>query len=160
MDNVNNISIDAAVIEATLKVLQHFGAHDCEGLVLWIGEITQDRARVTQAIVPDQRPIKDEKGVGYFVDGETLFELNRKLAASGLRLIAQVHSHPSEAYHSKADDRYAIITADGGLSLVVPNFGRAPANPATWAVYRLINGLWHELGAEEATSLLTVGKHP
>jgi hypothetical protein len=35
---------------------------------------------------------------------------------------AQVHSHPGEAFHSKADDRWAIVRHEGALSLVVPNF--------------------------------------
>jgi proteasome lid subunit RPN8/RPN11 len=157
LDSVDHINIDPAVIAITLRVLQEFGVAECEGLVLWIGEVTSGRARITQAVVPDQKPIKGEDGVGYFVDGAALFELNRKLADSGLRLIAQVHSHPGEAYHSDTDDRYAIVTADGGLSLVVPDFGRAPADPRLWAVYRLSKGCWRELDSFQARSLLNVG---
>jgi proteasome lid subunit RPN8/RPN11 len=107
--------------------------------------------------VPDQKPIKSEDGVGYFIDGQVLFELNQKLSDTGLRLIAQVHSHPGEAYHSETDDRYAIVTADGGLSLVVPDFGEAPNDPTLWAVYRLSKGSWLELDAVQARSLLKVG---
>jgi proteasome lid subunit RPN8/RPN11 len=157
LDSVHNISIDPGVIETTLGVLQHFGAHECEGLVLWVGEVTEGQARITRAVVPDQRPIKNEDGVGYFIEGNVLFELNRKLSDTGLRLIAQVHSHPGEAYHSETDDRYAIVTADGGLSLVVPDFGKAPKDPTLWAVYRLSNGCWHELDTAQARSLLNVG---
>ncbi len=157
LDKVHKISVDSAVVATTLRVLQDFGARGCEGLVLWIGELTQYEAHITRAVVPHQKAIKSEDGVGYFVDGAALFELNRDLADSGLRLIAQVHSHPGEAYHSSADDRYAIVTADGGVSLVVPNFGRAPADPAAWAVYRLHNGCWHELDSSQAGALLSVG---
>lgn len=157
LDTVRSIWVERGVIATTLRVLQQFGDHGCEGLVLWVGEVAEHQARVTQAVVPDQQPVKSEEGVGYFVDGAALFELNRKLADTGLRLIAQVHSHPREAYHSEADDRYAIVTADGGLSLVVPDFGRAPADPTLWAVYRLRKGSWHELELEQARSLLNVG---
>jgi proteasome lid subunit RPN8/RPN11 len=156
LDNIDEISIDPAVIATTLRVLQDFGTRGCEGLVLWVGELAPCKAHITRAVVPNQNPIKSEEGVGYFVDGTALFELNRELAKTGLRLIAQVHSHPNEAYHSSADDRYAIVTADGGLSLVVPNFGCAPANPASWAVYRLRNGCWHELDSSQAQSLFNV----
>lgn len=157
LDHVYKFEIDPAVIATTLRVLQSFGRHGCEGLVLWIGEISEGHARINRAFVPDQRPVKSEEGVGYFVESEALFDLNRKLSETGLRLIAQVHSHPTEAYHSEADDRYAIVTADGGLSLVVPNFGEAPADPTLWAVYRLSNGLWRELDETEARSLLNMG---
>jgi hypothetical protein len=108
-------------------------------------------------VIPQQRSVSDEDGLGYFVSGETLFELNRALSETGLRLIAQVHSHPAEAYHSAADDRYAIVTADGGFSLVVPNFGRAPSDLSSWAVYRLTRGDWQELSPQEVRTLFRVG---
>src|ERR1700690_4586630 len=158
MDTVRSVTVDPAVIDMTMKALQIFGRRQLEGLVLWLGEVEPGRARVKRAIVPDQLPVSSESGLGYFVSGQTLFELNQALSESGLRLIAQVHSHPQEAYHSAADDRYAIITADGGLSLVVPNFGRAPADPAHWAVYRLTQGDWQELSAYEVKSLFEIKK--
>ena len=157
LDQIHSILIDSAVVARTLEFLQKFGTHGCEGLVLWIGEVAEESAHITQAVIPDQKPIKSEDGVGYFVDAETLFELNRKLAESGLRLIAQVHSHPGEAYHSDTDDRYAIVTANGGLSLVVPDFGNAPSDPTLWAVYRLNDGAWRELDVSQARSLFTIG---
>jgi len=157
LDSVHKFEIDPNVIATTLQVLQLFGRQGCEGLVLWIGDVDEGHAKITRAVVPNQRPVKSEEGVGYFVESETLFDLNRKLSETGLRLIAQVHSHPTEAYHSETDDRYAIATADGSLSFVVPNFGKAPADPTLWAVYRLDKGSWRELEISEARSLLNVG---
>ncbi|SRR6266478_2076754 len=160
LDAVRSITIDRLVIDSTLRTLQAFGAHRLEGLVLWLGEIEPGRAHVLEMFTPEQQPVSDEEGVGYFVSGETLFELNKALAKTELRLIAQVHSHPKEAYHSETDDRYGIVTADGGLSLVVPNFGRAPADPSSWAVYRLEHGTWQELSAEQTGALFVVSDHP
>lgn len=141
-----------------LETMRDFGSHGWEVLVLWLGEIEPNtgKAHVVQAFVPKQKPISSENGVGYFVTGETLFQLNRDLSETGLRLIAQVHSHPQEAYHSDADDRYAIVTAQGGLSLVVPNFGRAPADPASWAVYELDGRDWREINKTKVRSLFEV----
>jgi hypothetical protein len=155
---VDRVVVDRKVVDSTLKVLREFGKHTLEGLVLWLGNIEPGTAHVTRAFVPDQQPVADEDGVGYFVGGDALFELNQGLAETGLRLIAQVHSHPSRAYHSKTDDRYAIVTADGGLSLVVPNFGRAPADPSCWAVYRLTRGHWRELDEAERRALFDVSR--
>jgi proteasome lid subunit RPN8/RPN11 len=159
LSQVDCVVIDRQVVEATLDELQRFGERQLEGLVLWLGDGDLHRVHVRRAFVPEQEAISGEDGVGYFVSGETLFKLNVALAESGLRLIAQVHSHPGEAYHSEADDRYAIVTADGGFSLVVPDFGRAPADPAAWAVYRLSNDHWQELTPEQARSLLQVGSN-
>lgn len=156
LSGVDRVVVDRAVVDSTLRVLREFGKHRLEGLVLWLGEIEPGKAHVTRAFTPDQQPVADEDGVGYFVGADTLFELNRGLAETGLRLIAQVHSHPSHAYHSETDNRYAIVTADGGFSLVVPNFGRAPADPSYWAVYRLALGRWQELSEKETRVLFDV----
>jgi hypothetical protein len=141
-----------------LETMQEFGSNGWELLVLWLGEIDASGSvgKVVQAFVPKQNPISSEDGVGYFVDGQTLFKLNRDLSQTGLRLIAQVHSHPTEAYHSHADDRYAIVTVEGGLSLVVPDFGHADADPKAWAVYRLRGKQWQEVGEREVETLFEV----
>lgn len=136
------------VVAATGNALRAFGARGFEGLVLWAGTIANDVAHVTQGLVPPQHPIRDESGVGYFVDGESLFELNVHLHRSGLLLLGQVHSHPGEAYHSEADDRYAVVTTEGGFSLVAPDFGEAFAI-SSCAVYRLNGGEWVPLSHDD-----------
>jgi hypothetical protein len=49
-----------------------------------------------------------------------LFEL---LRSTGFYIAAQVHSHPNNAFHSKADDKWAIIRHENALSFVIPFFG-------------------------------------
>jgi hypothetical protein len=156
LSGVSQFVVPTTVVQETLLSLQHYGASHCEGLVLWLGRIDDGRAIVVQSLTPPQKSISSEDGVGYFVEGETLFQLNVSLLETGLRLLAQVHSHPGRAYHSSTDDRYAIVTADGGLSLVVPDFGRAPPDPRRWAVYRLDRTRWREVKSTELKSLLFV----
>ncbi len=151
--NIKRVTVNRETVDTTIRTIREFGRLRSEVLILWLGEIESDTAHVRRAFTPKQQPISSEEGVGYFVDGNTLFQLNRDLSETGLRLIAQVHSHPQEAYHSAADDRYAIVTADGGLSLVVPHFGRAPADPNFWAVYRLRGHSWKELNKSEIKML-------
>ena len=155
---LRKIMVQRGTIEKTLQTMRKFGSHGWEALILWLGEIgpEEGKARVIEAFVPNQKPIKGEDGVGYFVDSKTLFQLNKNLSETGLRLIAQVHSHPTEAFHSAADDRYAIVTTDGGLSLVVPNFGHAVAHPTAWANYRLFGSDWKELDIAEVRLLFEV----
>jgi proteasome lid subunit RPN8/RPN11 len=157
LSSVKHLIVPPTLVERTLEVLQRFGNRNLEGLVLWVGSINEDTAVVMEVHVPDQNSVSTEEGVGYFVTGETLFALNRDLSDRGLRLIAQVHSHPNEAYHSTADDEYAIVTTEGGFSFVVPDFGVAPANPRLWALYRLINGEWIELDEDEAAEIIVRG---
>jgi proteasome lid subunit RPN8/RPN11 len=155
---LRRIAIRRQTIHEMLEQMRKFGKVGCELLVLWVGDVdsANAQAEVRQAFVPKQKPIKSEEGVGYFVESETLFQLNKDLAQTGLRLIAQVHSHPQEAFHSEADDRYAIMTAQGGLSLVVPNFGNAPPDPSCWAVYRLNGRDWNEVSEDDVKSLFVL----
>lgn len=158
LTGIRHLTVNHGVIRATLDVMRKFGEHGCEALVVWLGKVEPPNAYVVSAYAPEQEPIKSEDGVGYFVTGEALFHLNRALADTGLRFIAQVHSHPGEAYHSETDDRYAIMTMEGGFSFVVPDFGRNADDPALWAIYRLEDGEWRPINSAEVPDLVRVTK--
>jgi hypothetical protein len=71
-----------------------------------------------------------------------------------LTLLAQIHSHPAEAYHSDTDDAFPIATAAGSLSLVIPDFAARPFALPECAVYRLsATGVWEKLSAWDVLSL-------
>lgn len=149
LNAASRLTVPRRVIEQTGAALREYGGQGCEGLVLWLGRVEQRtggaEACVTHCLVPPQHPIQSEDGVGYFVSADTLFALNRLLAQHKLRLLAQVHSHPTEAFHSSTDDRYAIVTTEGGFSIVVPDFGERTEDPSLWAVYRLGRNGWDQL---------------
>jgi hypothetical protein len=91
-----------------------------EAVVLWIG--TFDPPVITSAILPEQ-----VSGVGRFrVPLRERQRISRELAGTGQIIVAQVHSHPHEAFHSEIDDREAIPRRVGSYSLVVPIFGGRP----------------------------------
>ena len=93
----------------------------------------------------------------YVVQGDELNRINRELYSLGLKLIAQIHSHPTEAYHSETDDAFPIVTILGGISVVVPDFGSRGIDLSTWEVYRLNNGpIWEHLSSLEKNKLLTI----
>lgn len=150
------VRVPRHVLEDTKRALSDFGTRGYEGFVLWVGRMAGDVASVVDILVPPQEPLRDERGVGYFVDGRVLLAVNQFLHARRLRLIAQVHSHPGEAYHSAADDRYAVVTREGGLSIVVPDFARGPASLGAWAVYRLTRGTWQRLSDREVDTTFVI----
>lgn len=131
-----------------------------EALVVWAGRWRDTELGVFDvelALMPRQRATRTEDGVAVIVDGDTLFEMNVSLNERGLRLIAQLHSHPGEAYHSEIDDRYSVVTARGGLSLVVPDFAAGPFTLDACAVYRLeAGGEWAEVPPGRVASLFDI----
>jgi len=156
LEHVSRVELPRHVVVQTQMALRNFGAAGNEGLVLWLGEVANGAAIVRAAMVPPQRSIRNEDGVGYFIDTGTLFEVNRFLSAKRLRLLAQVHSHPTEAYHSQTDDEYAIVTTEGGFSLVVPDFAIGPAVIDRWAIYRLRDRCWTRLKPLEVEGIFSV----
>ena len=153
---MNSVEISNNLILETSSILRKFGRQGYEGLALWLGVISGTAAIVKEVLEPPQTPIRGEEGVGFLVSGDTLFALNRYLHGSGLRLIAQVHSHPSNAYHSEADDCLAVATKDGSFSIVVPDFAAGPAELSRWAIYQLSAGCWLEVLPSEKARIFKV----
>ena len=128
------------LVDQTLEPLQEAGQRGYEAFVLWGGRFAGDGARFdfVSAYFPEQTLSRGEEGLLVLVDGEALFRVNRAFYERGLTLAGQVHSHPSEAYHSGTDDAYPLVTLVGGLSGVVPDFGEGGRSRLQeWAWYRL-----------------------
>jgi proteasome lid subunit RPN8/RPN11 len=108
------------IVNDTLSAIWESGARNSEVLILWIGKRGDGVAAVHEAYVPPQ--IAD---LDYFRLPEAeMSEIIGQLRARKLFIVAQVHSHPGPAFHSEADDRWAIVRHRGAQSIVVPRFGR------------------------------------
>lgn len=94
--------------------------------------------RFRRALVPRQTAYSTAHGLLVMIDSDALFELNQDCRKHGDVVAGQMHSHPDTAYHSQADDELAIVQLPGGLSVVVPHFGRGGMDAAaTWSVHQL-----------------------
>lgn len=110
------IEISEENIEKTLSFLKC--ASNIECVVLWLGKRDCDVIKVHTVYLPKQLADYD-----YFhIPEESMAKLLKFLRQNRLMVAAQVHTHPDIAFHSAADDRWAIIRHIGGLSLVVPHF--------------------------------------
>ena len=67
---------------------------------------------IVEAYVPEQ-----EAEVDYFhIPPSGMMALMAHLRERRLGLAAQVHSHPARAFHSLADDKWAIVRHEGAMS--------------------------------------------
>lgn len=114
------------------------GRRHVEGVALWAGVRDGNNFHIKRTIIPEQSAGNIEDGLIYVVRGDELHRISLELFDTGMQLIAQVHSHPGEAYHSETDDAYPIVTVLGGVSVVVPNFATGGLNLKEWAVYRFM----------------------
>lgn len=107
-------------VETTLTHLREAGARECECIVLWLGRRSAD----TISIDAVYRPHHTAKVDMFHIPPAGMTALQAELKRRRAMVAAQVHSHPAAAFHSAADDRWAIVRHEGALSLVVPNFAR------------------------------------
>ena len=127
----------AALVDQTLGALRKAGRQRVERVVFWLGhrEPTGD-AIIDETHIPQQQAAED-----YFrIPPEAMIAFMGHLRRRRLALLAQVHSHPGAAFHSAADDQWAVVRHQGGLSIVVPAFAAdvTAANfEAEAAVFRL-----------------------
>lgn len=154
---LKHIALPLGVAERSQSSLRSAGRSGNEGLVLWSGVQEGESFTIRTVTVPRQRAIRSADGVCVVVDGDALHQFNVETYRRGERLIAQVHTHPGRAYHSEMDDRYAVVTAPGGLSLVVPDFAVRPFDLRECAVYRLsTRGAWLEVAQREVGRLFSI----
>ena len=107
-----------ALVHATLSHLRDAGHGRCECVVLWLGRREGRSITVQNAY----RPLQTAKADMFHIPPAGMAALHGDLRSRRVMVAAQVHSHPRDAFHSKADDRWAIVRHEGALSLVVPNF--------------------------------------
>lgn len=142
LTQIENLMLPRQVADRTRAHLFHMGQQGSEGMALWVGAQNGETFRVQDVWIPRQKGVRSDHGLAVVVDGDELHAISERLYATGQRLVAQIHSHPTRAYHSAMDDRYAIATKLGSFSLVVPDFAKDPFTIARCAVYRLAKRPW------------------
>ena len=117
MKTVVHVNQDS--VDATLETLQQAGKARRECVVLWLGREQGASLTIRHVFVPLQDATDD-----YFhIPRAGIAALLQELRTTRLQVAVQVHSHPYEAFHSPADDTWAIVRHAGALSIVVPYFG-------------------------------------
>lgn len=137
--DVRTFVIPSDILAETISFLREVGAQGNEGFVLWSGILAgPDIFRFKSVLIPEQRAMETEHGLLVTVEGEALFQVNKAVHERNEILAAQVHTHPTSAYHSSTDDTFPLVTLVGALSIVLPDFAcTAPGDIDRWAWYRL-----------------------
>ncbi len=157
LEAVERVVVPLEIAEKTQSHLRAAGRGGNEGLALWSGVQEGSTFAVTTLVTPPQRAIRSPEGICVVVDGDALHKVNVETFRRGERLLAQVHSHPGRAYHSPMDDRYAVVTSPGALSLVIPDFAVRPFDLGECAAFRLAkSGVWRQVHPGDVARLISV----
>jgi hypothetical protein len=158
LEAISRFVVPLTVVYATDEQLRFAGRIHSECFVLWSGVQEGDKFLVRNVHVPKQTAYRFPDGLCVRVEGDELHRLNLWLYEHGEQLGVQVHSHPTEAYHSETDDTYPIVTVRGGLSLVVPDFAREGLLGGGVASYRLGFSGWDELSLDDVNRMIHFGE--
>jgi hypothetical protein len=147
---VKTFSVSSAIVRQTEDVLRDAGRDGYEMFVLWSGAITGTVFDVRTPHAPRQTSYKTEDGLLVRVDGDALHQLNSWLHHNNEVLGVQIHAHPTDAFHSDTDDAFPIVTAVGGLSIVIPDFAQGGMLVNDTAAYRLTpSAAWKQVALRD-----------
>lgn len=121
---ISKLQVKVSVLSDTLRFLHQSGLRNSEGVVLWLGQRTKELSIVTHVYQPIHRAAADF----FHIPKEGMAHLMGYMDEHTVSVVAQVHSHPHEAFHSTADNQWAIVRHIGALSLVLPDFARNTTN--------------------------------
>jgi hypothetical protein len=156
LESIISFGIPQVIIDETERSLVQAGDDGYEQFVLWTGTPCGDTFRVEHIYVPEQTSFRLDDGLCVRVDDVALDRLNRWLYEKHQVLAIQVHTHSGDAYHSRTDDTYPIVTLLGGLSIVAAQFCRQGLVSEGTAVYRLDRHRWVLQDRQQVAALLRV----
>ena len=86
----------------------------------------------------------------FHVDGRAMAACMQIAGKHELQIVAQVHTHPGQAYHSDGDEEGARIRYPGYVSIVVPDYGISLPHLDGIAAYVWLAGAgWQILEADD-----------
>jgi proteasome lid subunit RPN8/RPN11 len=141
-------------MDVTREHIREHGAQRHEAALCWAGTVAEGRALVTTTLLFTTAAHR----AGVHVSSAQTGLLYAHCHARGLTLLAQVHSHPGDAFHSVVDERSPHSAERGFLSMVVPNFGRCAFDAFdAWAIYEQEQyETWREWTTEEKEQRLKI----
>lgn len=117
--------IPASVLPDSITEMATDGKRGCEGIVLWLGVVTQ-RAAVITHLVGLHGPKVIKRPDHLRIDPDLFNELADFCEEIGSMLLGQIHSHPGTFIDlSETDKRYGVSTPHY-LSVVAPYYAQDP----------------------------------
>lgn len=150
------VHCSTAHVASTLDHLREAGTRCVECVVLWLGRRSRQGIEVVSVYRPQQRAAADM----FHIPPDSMATLRDTLRRDRVMVAAQVHSHPHEAFHSQADDHWAVVRHVGALSLVVPEFAaytRVDTFQERTKIFRFSAAAhWREVPADEVPTCLLI----
>ena len=138
-ENITKIIVSRSIISETFDFLQLYGKNEKEAHAIFAGMKQDEVFKISKVFFPKQ----DNSGYTYEVNDGEDHKINVQMYDLGITAIAQIHTHPANAFHSDIDDEGASLVMPGSFSIVIPDYGYIKSeNTDNWAVYRYSDLKW------------------
>ena len=145
--------IPELVVLETFQFFQKLSDRHVEATVVWFGQFYGLKMHIIEAYMPLQYNTE----LSFYIPADEVHRMNLHAYNSGLMLMAQLHTHPGEAFHSSHDDSGSILVFDGQFSIVIPDYGNIdPLRLPLWAVYRKENDMWVYVPTKEVETIFQI----
>jgi hypothetical protein len=123
-----------------LAELDRRGQRQHEAGAFLLGRNINERAEISQVIFYDDLdPGVYRTGV-CILHGESFAKLWARCRESGLKVVADVHTHGGVAHQSEADRTNPMIARAGHVAIIVPDFSAAPISHQRLGIYQYCGG--------------------
>jgi proteasome lid subunit RPN8/RPN11 len=147
------IFVPDVIWKESFFTLSQYCDADSEGLVFWGGVVCSAASIQVTGLY---RIAHTPQGWAVRVSNDEARWLVRRLHLRDEKLVAQVHSHPGEAFHSRGDDNRAASFHNGYLSIVAPRFAMAVESPVDCAVYEYTKSEFQELSPNDIATRIHI----
>lgn len=152
---ISRYRVSGTILQSTADALRQVGQARKEAVALWQGRVVSETdAEVTKLVIPQQITGPRHFNIPLAERLRIMNEINQV----GEFILIQLHTHPGEAFHSEADDRYAVTKHLHAISIVIPNFAvrwTGQLNETSVNV-NLGGGDWRELSQDDVVQLFEV----
>ena len=156
---ITQYHIPHSIFNDTLSQLRKVGDDYKEGIAYWPGILDKNEAIVTRVIFADNYPEFQNEEYFARVSLDTVFKIGDEIHDKNEILLAQIHTHPREAFHSYVDDTYPISHRIGFVSIVIPNFAQNVTLLSECTILEYLGkARWNELLPKEVASKFIMEK--
>lgn len=143
----DRLFIPSLVIDHTELALRQAGVNADEGFALWAGSLAAGDAYTSTLVLP-RASTGPTHGV---ISEQTTAGVLNALDERDLVPIAQVHTHPHEAWLSKTDAIRPLVAVNGFISIIVPDYGFVDLSDVRlWSAHEYLGARrWRELDSVE-----------
>ena len=152
-EKLKRIKLPNEILMESFEIFRYYGDLNHEVSIIWVGKRENNNFIIEDVWLPDQECTM----ISFYIPSHETHNISKELYNKNLELIAQLHTHPTNAFHSPIDDRGSMLLFNGQLSIVIPNFGDIEMiNTDNWRVYRQFESDWGLLQSKEVKKLFQI----